>query len=384
MKTDEMSEFEWRSQKLKSHMNKEGLEALLIYSHPMITDMWRHTVTDIVFWISNYDIISGWALVVLPMDGNPALFVSESWDFERALKKSWIKDVRVSKEIWKESYEAVKELGLLNSKIGLSGKEFMSAYLYGGFSEAFSGKQFEFCSELARNALFPKSEEEMEPYRKGAEISEVGFRAILEILRPGVTDLDLHAEAQYVMRKMGAEDMATLIGSGPHPTAMTSPTGRTIKEGDMLVLEPNPLYKGIFIEICRTVVVGKISPVRREKFDILINAYEKSAGLVKPEVSCSELAMAMEDVIAASGYAEYLRPPFSRVRGHGDIGGLQVTDENPTKLVPGMVLTLHPNNYFPETGYMALGEPLLVTENGCERLTEMPIKLYATEREVRE
>jgi Xaa-Pro dipeptidase len=90
----------------------------------------------------------------------------------------------------------------------------------------------------------------------------------------------------------------------------------------------------------------------------------------------------MEDVISAAGYAEYLRPPFSRVRGHGDIG--LVIEGNQTKLVPGVVLTLHPNNYFPETGYMALGEPLLVTDNGYERLTKMPIRLYSTEREVKE
>ena len=72
------------------------------------------------------------------------------------------------------------------------------------------------------------------------------------------------------------------------------------------------------------------------------------------------------------------------MRGHGDVGGMEILVGNKTTLAEGMVFTLHPNNYFPDTGYLALGEPFLVTENGYERLTKMPYKLYSTEREVRE
>jgi Xaa-Pro dipeptidase len=384
VKTDWIQEFEWRRNKLRSLMSQHQIEVLLIYSHPMISDMWRHTVTDIVFWISDYDLIGEYALVVLPLKGEPILLISEAWELDRARERSWISDVRVSRHLGQDLREILSEGGLLQARIGLSGREFISASVYREIKKAFPDSTFEPASEITKDALFPKSEEEMERYRVGAEISEAAFQAIFEALRPGVTDLDLQAEAQYVMRSMGAEDMATLIGSGAQPTAMTSPSGRIIKEGDMLVLEPNPLYKSIFIEICRTVVVGKVSAERREKYDILIEAYDSAVRLIRPGVTCSTLARAMEDIIAVRGYAEYLRPPFSRVRGHGDVGGLQVIDGNMMKLVPGMVLTLHPNNYFPETGYMALGEPLLVTSDGCERLTKMPVKLYSTERQIRE
>jgi Xaa-Pro dipeptidase len=382
MKLGQKEEFEWRKGKIRSLMNQNGFDALLIYSHPMITDMWRCTATDMVYWISNYDLLGEFALVVLPLKGEEALLISNSWDLRRAKSKSWIKNVKVSKDVWKESRKLLDELGLLKTRIGLSGQEFMAVSIFETIKESFPDEKFELASEMTRNALFPKSEDEIEIYRRGAEINEAGFQAILEALKPGVTDIELQAESQYVMRCLGAEDMATLIGSGAHPLAMTSPSGRIIREGDMLILEPNPLYRGIFVEICRTVVVGKASSVVREKFGILIKAYEEAVRLMKPGVTCETLAWAMEDVIASAGYAEYLRPPFSRVRGHGDIG--LVIEGNQTKLVPGVVLTLHPNNYFPETGYMALGEPLLVTDNGYERLTKMPIRLYSTEREVKE
>ena len=36
----------------------------------------------------------------------------------------------------------------------------------------------------------------------------------------------------------------------------------------------------------------------------------------------------------------------------------------------GMVLIPHPNTYLPLSGYMVFGDAILVTETGCERLTQ--------------
>jgi len=41
-----------------------------------------------------------------------------------------------------------------------------------------------------------------------------------------------------------------------------------------------------------------------------------------------------------------------------------------------MVLIAHPNTYLPLAGYMVFGDTLLVTEDGCERLSQTEKKLF--------
>ena len=45
-------------------------------------------------------------------------------------------------------------------------------------------------------------------------------------------------------------------------------------------------------------------------------------------------------------------------------------------LRPGMTIIVHPNTYHPEAGYMVLGDVVVVTEIGCERLTRTPAQLF--------
>jgi Xaa-Pro aminopeptidase len=41
-----------------------------------------------------------------------------------------------------------------------------------------------------------------------------------------------------------------------------------------------------------------------------------------------------------------------------------------------MTVIVHPNTYHPEAGYIVLGDMLLVTKNGNERLTKTPAQLF--------
>jgi Xaa-Pro dipeptidase len=47
-----------------------------------------------------------------------------------------------------------------------------------------------------------------------------------------------------------------------------------------------------------------------------------------------------------------------------------VSLDNTTILEAGMFFVVHPNQYLPETGYLLCGEPVLVTVNGPEVLSE--------------
>ena len=81
-----------------------------------------------------------------------------------------------------------------------------------------------------------------------------------------------------------------------------------------------------------------------------------------------------------AGYEKYCRPPFMRVRGHGLGCGSSapgnLEDENKTKLEQGMTFIVHPNQYIPETGYMTLGDTVVMTQSKAEPMTRSSWDIY--------
>ena len=103
-----LNEFEWRDLKFTSLMDKRKLDVLLIYSYPLTGHIWSNTNFDTVYWISNYDMLGNYSMVILPKSGAPVLLISEAWDLDRAKEKSWIKDVRVTTKLWEDCKEILR------------------------------------------------------------------------------------------------------------------------------------------------------------------------------------------------------------------------------------------------------------------------------------
>jgi len=78
-------------------------------------------------------------------------------------------------------------------------------------------------------------------------------------------------------------------------------------------------------------------------------------------------------VISAAGYPEYCRQPYMRTRGHGlGFGGVvpyDVTEDSSPVLQENMTFVIHPNQYIPETGYMMLGDTVVIEASGPRCLT---------------
>ena len=104
---------------------------------------------------------------------------------------------------------------------------------------------------------------------------------------------------------------------------------------------------------------------------------EESLALIRPGVLSSDIALAQNEIFREYGYAEFSRPPYMRSRGHGfGLGRFELVEGVDIPLEAGMSFVVHPNQYFPEEGYLALGEHVIVSEHGCERLTKTESKIY--------
>ena len=128
-------------------------------------------------------------------------------------------------------------------------------------------------------------------------------------------------------------------------------------------------------------MTGEPRPPVPEKYDLLMEAFRRSVAEVRPGAQAGAMSKTMNRVLSEAGYAEYCYPPYMRARGHGfGVGSIApggVIDDDTTKPFElSQVIVVHPNQYLPETGYLACGETFLVTESGAERLSETETRLY--------
>ena len=136
--------------------------------------------------------------------------------------------------------------------------------------------------------------------------------------------------------------------------------------------------------MCRTVFIGKPNKILRGKYRLLVHAFNESLKQIKPGLPASAMSIVMNKIITEAGYGEYCNPPHMRARGHGfGVGSISpgpvINNINNVILKRGQVLISHPNQYFPETGYLACGETVMVIDNGCERLLHSETMLYSKE-----
>jgi len=214
--------------------------------------------------------------------------------------------------------------------------------------------------------------------RKSAEIADIGFDTVLEKAKVGMREYELMAEIEYSMRKEGMNDQGPfLLASGPHTFKMYEATDRRLKEGDILNFEITPSYQGYVMQICRTAVMGDISEERRKEYDWAVKAIEKAEAAMKPGVEITEIAQLQNEILQpVVSFKRYRRGHL--LGGHSmDLRkGSQIELDNHIRMEKGMAFTVHPNQYNPKFGYMAIGCQVLITDAGIEHLSRHSHELF--------
>jgi Xaa-Pro aminopeptidase len=219
----------------------------------------------------------------------------------------------------------------------------------------------------------PKTSRELAAARSAAVIAEAAYAELLRILQPGIAEYELIASLDIDVRRRGADDHFVLCSSSPLGDNVRAPTARVLEPGDIVNVEISPSVDGQFVQICRTAVIGTAGAQRRSDYALIVTALREGIAASLPGATVAEVVAALDAPLFDAGLGEYCRPPHIRVRGHGQglasLSPGDVTFDNDTSLEAGMMFTLHPNQRFPQNGYMLCGEPIVVTPEGGLPLT---------------
>lgn len=360
--------------KVVDYLNETGLEGLIIYSN----GSFHFLQPALLQYFAGWRPMGPHNAAIVSKTGDVILIIQPKWDKERANRQSWIKDVRGTSDFMTDIQDVMKRFNFSGS-IGMAGTKEAPIDIY---NTILNFGEVVVADEIIENIAMEKTPSEVDRARKAGKIADAGFNAFVEHSRPGIREYELVAEMEYAMRTAGADDNFNLISSGKHNYSMHPAYDRRLAWGDIVISEISPVFEGQVVQLCRTLVLGKVSSVLKEKYDMLLDALKKSQEQIKPGIPASAMSIAMNKVISDAGYEKYCKPPYMRARGHGfSLGSISpgATIDNNTKqnFQKNQLVVVHPNQYLPETGYLACGESVLVNDTGFERVSETDTKLYS-------
>lgn len=364
-------EFENRLRRARAAMRDKGLQALLVY------DSGRHNFLrmNYVAYLTDFISVGPETVLVVPLEDTPLLYLAPVWDIARATEESWVSEVRPFKELW-------PRLSALSGNVGLVGREAMHVNFHDEIVKVLKQTPVN-AKEIIETMARSKSALELERLRGAAAIADAGVQALHDDARPGLKEYELAAIVEHRMRYLGAEDNFGMVVANQHNQALHPATDRVVQPGDIIIGEITPCIGGLFVQICRTMVLGEPAPLVRQKYAILHKAMGLGMEAARTGVPASDIAAAINGVFIEYGYEEYCRPPFMRVRGHGLGCGSSapgsLEDGNKTRLEAGMTYIIHPNQYLPETGYLTLGDTVVMTETKAESLMKSSWELFVKE-----
>lgn len=229
-----------------------------------------------------------------------------------------------------------------------------------------------------------KDEAEIATLREaGRRLSRVAHR-LPALVRAGRTEQAIAGEIDAALREEGFERPAfeTIVASGPNgalPHARPGP--RVLQAGEGVVLDFGGVYDGYCVDLTRTLRLGAQPAELRRLFAAVAEAHAAALAAVRPGALPGEIDGAARRALEAHGLGE----AFGHATGHGL--GLEVHEEprigrpvagrTETPVAAGMVFTIEPGAYVAGLGGVRIEDDVLVTGDGCELLTRVPVGLEA-------
>ena len=156
-----------------------------------------------------------------------------------------------------------------------------------------------------------KDAEEIDCIRAAAKVAVSGMAAAVKAVKPGLTESQVAAEAEYAMRQAGAEEFwRSYVSSGPRTNiAHGLPSRRKLQAGDLVMIDIHPIVNGYSADICRTVCVGQPNPEQQAAYHLYLNAQQTTIAKVKAGAGIADLEAHFQGILRDAGHGEHIFGP---------------------------------------------------------------------------
>ena len=359
-----------RRERLVGEMRREGIEAIIAFG-----TSWQEAHLR---YVADFGILEGNGIAILGADGRCRLFLDSAVEAERARVEAPGVETLLARELAQAVGASLETVA--NQRLAAAPRHLLPVWLTAGERRF----RLEDGAALLDRLLMEKMPREIDAMRRAAALADEGYEVFRQAARAGRKQYEVVADVEAFLRRKGSPDNFMILGSGGvEVRGMAPPSERRLKAGDLVTTEITPAVEGYFAQICRTLVLGKATITQQRAFDVYLEAMEAGIAAVRPGVTAADVARAENDVFRRHGLGDYVTSKYTRVRGHGmglmaDLKPSLLEDVD-TVLRPGMTVIVHPNTYHPETGYMVLGDLVVVADGGHEVLTHTPRKLFEVE-----
>ena len=371
------SEYRERLQRARESLKAAGLDCAICVG------------PELLYYLAGYDAhthFSMQAFVFGPEDDEPTLVIRDV-DLGRAEVGSWVKDVRLYRHAAEDPALVVAEaVGEKASNAKRIGADLRAYSLTGAYAFNLAGKvgpaELVDASEMLEDLRLVKSEAEMKYIRKAAEFATAGLARAQEVIRPGVTEIQVAGEIEAAMRAAGSEypAMPCWINSGPRRGGHKTPDHRVIEKGDSVALEFAGVHRRYHAVTIQTVAVGVAIPSFQSTYDLALAALREGSKSVTANTPVCQSEQAVIDTLIKGGADPSVRSRF----GYGVaiaypptwLESLDITLESKQVFQPPMSFVLHTAGRDSETGLGCLiGGAYALTKDGLEILSGGDLEL---------
>jgi Xaa-Pro dipeptidase len=258
--------------------------------------------------------------------------------------------------------------------------DFVSVSHHDGLKNIFTHVSFVNIRPYIDNQRIFKSKEEINGLKEAVTIIERVLEDGLRTIKNGMTETELVAQFEFLMKKYGAvgPSFATMVLSGEKSALPHGEPGiRKLQNGDFLLIDFGVMTRERYCsDITRTFIIGEASEKQKEIYNIVRTSTQAGVKSVKKGKPLKNFDIAARNVIEKNGYGNF----FNNRVGHGL--GIEVHETpsihhlNEELAETGMVFTIEPGIYIPDYGGVRIEEEVYINENGeAEVLTNFPTEL---------
>jgi Xaa-Pro aminopeptidase len=241
-----------------------------------------------------------------------------------------------------------------------------------------------------------KEPEEIQQLQVACDITEKGFRRVLGMVKPGVTEYEVEAEFihEFVRNRSKGFAYEPIIASGPSACVLHYiENNKACLDGELLLLDVAAEYGNYNADMTRTIPVnGRYTKRQRQVYDAVLRVEREAASMLRPGVTIQayhrEVGLVMQGELLGLGLLDQTDiknqdpkwPAYKKYFMHGTSHhlGLDVHDVGTMHypISAGMVFTVEPGIYIPEEGFaVRIENDIVVQENGyLDLMRNIPIE----------